>query len=60
MTSHKTIILRKETYDLIRDNVEREYRRHHPELDHIPLSIEKLEYEMIKYYCLNTPFDIRK
>lgn len=58
MTIHKCIILSENTYRMIRENLEKEYRRHHPEMDRIPLSCEKLIYESIRFYCDNTPFAI--
>ena len=60
MASHKTIVISLETYQLIRNNLEKEYRRHHPEHDRIPLSIEKLIYESIKFYCNKTPFEVER
>jgi hypothetical protein len=60
MTTHKTIVISFETYSLIRNNLEKEYRRHHKELDRIPLSIEKLMYEAIRFYCNNTPYEVAR
>lgn len=47
--SYKNIILKKKTFYLYK-YIEEEYREHHPELENIPLSKDKLTYEMAKFF----------
>ena len=46
---YKNIIIKKKTHDLFK-HIEEEYRLHHPEMEHIRLSKDKLIYEMQKIY----------
>lgn len=50
----KNIILTKKTWERY-DIIEQIFRSHHPELNGIPLSKEKLTYEMQKYYIKTEP-----
>jgi len=40
----------KETKDIILDHCLKLYRKHHPEHDHIPISQDKILYEIAIYY----------
>jgi len=39
-----------ETYYLLKNDCTKEYRRHHPEHDKIPISLKKITYEVAKLY----------
>lgn len=46
---YKQVKITSETDDLIKDCID-EYLRHHPEMKNIPISRNKILYEMAKFY----------
>jgi phage terminase small subunit len=58
MTTNKTISVPVKLIDYLRKNAQSEYRRHHPEMKMIKLSDPKMLYEVLKFYCKNTPFEL--
>jgi len=51
--SYKTIAIKQKSYDLL-DDCEFIYRKYHPELVLIPISKNKIIYEVCKFYLIKT------
>lgn len=58
MTTRKTIQIPVKLLYYLRNNVQKEYRRHHPDMKMIKLSDAKLFYETVKFYVKNTTFQL--
>ena len=48
--NYTNIAVKPETKDKLISECMEEYRKHHPELDHIPISHDKILHEVCKYY----------
>lgn len=57
--TYKSVLIKPDVFDLIAD-CETIYRKHHPELNNIPLSKNKILYEVFKFYLLKTPLEVRE